>query len=60
MSLHLPHPRIASKFAAAFTHGVRDAIDADTLTDPAAVAAWAQWQTPDQWLASHGGQEDQR
>lgn len=51
---------LADRFARAFAAGARDAIDADTLTDPAAVAAWAQWQTPDQWLASHGGQEDQR
>ena len=49
---------IADRFTKAFAHGVRDAIAADDLTDPAAVARWAQWQTPDQWLSEHSHKED--
>lgn len=27
-------------------------------TDPAAVERWAEWLTPDQWMAEHGRNED--
>lgn len=58
--LHLPHPHIADGFLAAFGEGVFDRLfhhDAPAYTDPSAVARWAEWLTPDQWMAEHGRKE---
>ncbi|MEU2013053.1 hypothetical protein [Nocardia sp. NPDC019302] len=49
--LHLPHPHIAERFAAAFEHALHHPIRADDLTTSAAVSRWAEWQTPEQWEA---------
>lgn len=53
--LHLPHPHIAERVAAAFEHAVLERLphitSADDLTTSAAVARWAEWKTPDQWEA---------
>lgn len=58
--LHLPHPHIADHVAEVFEHAFhawphRPAV---AHTDPVAIARWAEWQTPDQWLAEHGRTEN--
>jgi len=44
--LHLPAP------LARVVHRCHHSTPAST--DPAAVERWAEWVTPDQWLAEHG------
>jgi hypothetical protein len=62
--LHLPHPHIAQRFATGFAlsaaAGLFHHCAPVAHTDPAAVARWAEWQTPDQWLTEHGHREENR
>ncbi|WP_043735472.1 hypothetical protein [Nocardia asiatica] len=56
--LHLPHPHIAARVAAAFEHAVLERLphvtSADDLTTSAAVARWAEWTPTHEWMAEHG------
>lgn len=58
--LHLPHPHIAARVAAAFEHALHHGLchSRPAATDPAAIERWAEWLTPSQWEAEHGGKED--
>jgi len=61
--LHVPHPRLADRFLAcvhqgllegAFDH-LRHPKPPVAHTDPAVVADWASWLTPDEWEHRHNG-----
>jgi hypothetical protein len=58
---HLPHPRLSDGFIACLLEGVLEGAF-DHLhrppvahTDPAVIAAWGEWKTPQEWEAEHGG-----
>ncbi len=57
--LHLPHPHIAARVAEVFEHALHECLHkpVPVYTDPAAVARWAEWKTPEQWQAEHDGSE---
>lgn len=60
--LRLPHPHIAERVAQIFEHAVLERLHPPipATTDPAAIERWAEWLTPDQWMAEHGRNEDNR
>ncbi len=65
--LHLRHPHLplVDRFMACVHEGIIDgAFDhlrhrkpPVAYTDPAVIAEWAQWQTPDEWAHKHMGGE---
>lgn len=57
--LHLPHPRLCERVVAALEHAnERLHLTAQAHTDPAAVARWAEWKTPDEWEREHDGSHE--
>jgi hypothetical protein len=56
--LHLPHPHIAARMAAAFEQALHHALSADDITTSAAVQRWAEWTPTHQWMAEHGRTEN--
>jgi hypothetical protein len=55
--LHMPHPHLAERFAAAFSSALHRGLSADDLTTSAAVARWAEWTPTHTWMAEHGRNE---
>lgn len=52
--LHLPHlPHVAAEAVANALHHFRK--PKPTYTDPAAIARWAEWLTPEEWEHEHDG-----
>ena len=57
--LHLPHPHLAEvavEAARDVFHHLRKA--KPTYTDPAVIARWAEWLTPEEWEHEHDGRTD--
>lgn len=58
--LHLPRPHIAERLATEYAISAAVGLlhrAPVAHTDSAAVARWAEWLTPDQWMAEHGRKE---
>jgi hypothetical protein len=58
MSAHLHLPALAVEATKNALHHFRKPKPAHT--DPAVIARWAEWLTPDQWMAEHGHEENER
>ncbi|AHH20758.1 hypothetical protein NONO_c59820 [Nocardia nova SH22a] len=55
MSGHSLTDGFLTNFLEGAIHGAADRLfHRPTRTDPAVIAAWAEWQTPDQWADQHG------
>ena len=54
---HLPHPRIADAFVECLREGLAAHLHRAPVvrTDPATVASWAEWLTPDEYEHQHMG-----
>lgn len=57
--LHLPHPHLPDAVADALTHAAHHLRKPKpTYTDPAVIARWSEWLTPEEWEHEHDGSRE--